>query len=84
MTRCWRDCALKSPPKKRLKADRRRTFTLSMQTLNTLLAQGTKTELSYMSADGQAAALALEAELLADAHAGVDLRIRLIGAAVSQ
>ncbi len=52
--------------------------------MNTLLALGMMTELSYMSADDQAAALALEAELLADAHAGVDLRIRLVGAAVSQ
>ncbi len=54
-----------------------------MQTLNTLLALGTMTELSYMPTDAQAAALALETALLADAAAGVDLRIRLISAAVS-
>ncbi len=44
---------------------------------------GLSTELDYegdfvMSADEQAAARALEAELIADAQAGVDLRIRLI------
>ncbi len=55
-----------------------------MQTLNTLLALGTMTELSYMSTDAQAAAITLETALLADAAAGVDLRIRLVGAAVSQ
>lgn len=56
-----------------------------MQTLslNQLLAAGLMTELSYMPTDAQEAAAALEAELLADAAAGVDLRIRLVGAAVS-
>lgn len=52
--------------------------------LNQLLAHGLLTELSYMTADEAEAATALEAELIADAQAGVDLRIRLIGAAVSQ
>ncbi len=55
-----------------------------MQTLNTLIALGTMTELSYMTTDAQAAAIALETALLADAAAGVDLRIRLVGVAVSQ
>jgi hypothetical protein len=54
-----------------------------MQTMTNLVAAGLMTELSYMSTDAQATAVALEAELLADAAAGVDLRIRLIGAAVS-
>lgn len=40
-------------------------------------------ELSYMSPDAAAAAVALEQELTLDALCGVDLRIRLIGAAVS-
>jgi hypothetical protein len=52
-------------------------------TLNTLLALGTMTELSYLGTDAQAAAIALETALLADAAAGVDLRIRLVGVAVS-
>lgn len=56
---------------------------LDMQTLNTLVASGLMTELDYMTADQAEAAIALEAELLADAAAGVDLRIRLVGAAVS-
>jgi hypothetical protein len=51
--------------------------------MNTLLAAGHLTELSYMSPDDAARAIALEAELLADAKAGVDLRIRLIGASIS-
>lgn len=52
--------------------------------MNTLIAQGLMTELNYMTAEEAEAAVALEAELLKDAAAGVDLRIRLIGAAVSQ
>jgi hypothetical protein len=51
--------------------------------MNTLVAQGLMTELSYMTTDAAEAAIALETELLADAAAGVDLRIRLIGAAIS-
>jgi hypothetical protein len=51
--------------------------------VNTLLAQGLMTELSYLSTDAQATARALESELLADAAAGVDLRIRLLGQACS-
>lgn len=53
-------------------------------TLNTLVAVGLMTELDYMTADEQARARALEAELVADAKAGVDLRVRLIGEAVSK
>lgn len=53
------------------------------KTLNQLLAHGLLTELDYMTADEAEAATALEAELTADAQAGVDLRIRLVGAAVS-
>jgi hypothetical protein len=46
--------------------------------LGSLFLAGATTELSYMT-DAQAdAARALEAELLADAAAGVDLRIRLV------
>jgi hypothetical protein len=48
------------------------------ETLGSLFLAGATTELSYMT-DAQAdAARALEAELLADAAAGVDLRIRLV------
>jgi hypothetical protein len=50
----------------------------------TLILKGLMTELNYMTADQEAAALALEVELLADADAGVDLRIRLIGVAASK
>jgi hypothetical protein len=51
-------------------------------TMGSLFLAGATTELSYMT-DAQAdAARALEAELLADAAAGVDLRIRLITAAI--
>jgi hypothetical protein len=53
-------------------------------TLNTLVAAGLMTELDYMTSDEAARALALETELVADAKAGVDLRARLIGEAVSQ
>jgi hypothetical protein len=52
--------------------------------MNALLVDGMMTELSYMSNDEKEAALALEAELLADAAAGVDLRIRVIGALISE
>jgi len=55
-----------------------------MNTLNTLLASGLQTELNYLPADDQAAAIALEAALTADAKAGVDLRVRLIATAVSK
>ena len=51
--------------------------------MNTLLIEGLMTELSYMTTDEQADARALEAELIADAEAGVDLRIRLVGRAAS-
>jgi hypothetical protein len=60
----------------------------TMQTLDandTLAARfiaGASTELSYMTADQADAARALETELLADAAAGVDLRIRLITNAI--
>jgi hypothetical protein len=54
-----------------------------MNTLNALLAQGIMTELSYMSDEAAETARALEAELIADAKAGVDLRIRLIALACS-
>lgn len=53
-------------------------------TMNTLVAQGLMTELDYMTADEAEQALALEAELMLDAAAGVDLRVRLIGEAVSK
>ena len=53
-------------------------------TMNTLVAAGLMTELEYMAADEAARALALEAELVADAKAGVDFRVRLIGEAVSK
>lgn len=46
-----------------------------------ILAAG---ELSYMSPDAAMTAAALEAELTLDARAGVDLRVRLVGAAISQ
>lgn len=55
----------------------------STQTMSQLLAAGLLTELAHMTPDAQAEARALEAELLADAAAGVDLRIRLIGRAAS-
>jgi hypothetical protein len=41
-------------------------------------------ELSYMSNEEKEAALAIESELLADAAAGVDLRIRVISALISE
>lgn len=57
------------------------TFILDM---NTLLIEGLMTELTYMTTDEQEAARVLEAELIADAEAGVDLRIRLVGFEVSK
>jgi hypothetical protein len=59
-------------------------FTMDMETLNTLVAQGWMTELNYMTEQAAEAARALEAELLKDAKAGVDVRVRLVGVAVSQ
>ncbi len=56
---------------------------IDTRTLNQLLAAGLLTELSHLDADAAEVARALEAELIADAQAGVDLRIRLIGTAVS-
>lgn len=53
-------------------------------TLNTMVAAGLMTELSYMTADEAERALALETELMLDAKAGVDLRVRLIGWEVSK
>lgn len=52
--------------------------------MTSLLAGGLLSELDYMPADAQVRARQLELALLADAAAGVDLRIRLIGSAVSQ
>jgi hypothetical protein len=52
-------------------------------TLGGLVMQGFAGELSYMSDADAQTALALEIELLADAAAGCDLRVRLIGAACS-
>ncbi len=49
------------------------------ETLGGLMMAGLSTELDYLTTDEQAAARALEAELIADAQAGVDIRIRLIG-----
>lgn len=53
-------------------------------TLGGLVADGLATELDYMTADESERAIALEAELLADAAAGVDLRVRLVGYEVSK
>lgn len=60
---------------------------LTLAANDTLAARylaGRSTELSYMTADQAAAAQDLEAELTLDAQAGVDLRVRLVGRAVSQ
>lgn len=57
---------------------------MTTETLGGLVLQGLASELSYMTTDAADAARALETELLADAAAGVDLRVRLVGAAVSQ
>ena len=54
----------------------------STHTLAGLFLAGASTELSYLTADQADAARALETELLADAAAGVDLRIRLITNAI--
>lgn len=48
------------------------------ETLGCLVFKGLSTELSYLTTDEAEAARTLEAELIADAQAGVDLRIRLI------
>ena len=53
------------------------------RTFGELMADGLGTELSYLTPDAQAAAIALEEELTLDALAGVDLRARLIGRACS-
>lgn len=50
------------------------------ETMGGLVFKGLATELDFMSEAEAAAARALEAELIADAKAGVDLRIRLIAA----
>jgi hypothetical protein len=52
--------------------------------MNALLVAGMFSELSYMSNEEKEAALAIESELLADAAAGVDLRIRVISALISE
>lgn len=56
----------------------------STETLASLFLAGAATELSHMTAEQADTARALETELLADAAAGVDLRIRLIGYEVSK
>lgn len=53
------------------------------ETLGSLFFMGAAIELDYLTPEAADAARALEAELLADAAAGVDLRIRLIGRAAS-
>lgn len=53
------------------------------RTFGALVADGLGTELSYLTPDAQAAAIALEEELTLDALCGVDLRARLIGRACS-
>lgn len=57
------------------------TTTMVNETLGGLVFKGLATELDFMSEAEAQAARELEAELLADAKAGVDLRIRLIAAA---
>lgn len=56
---------------------------MTSDTLGGLVFKGLATELDFMSELDARAARELEAELIADAQAGVDLRIRLIGAACS-
>lgn len=56
---------------------------LTSDTLGGLVFKGLATELDFMTTDEAQAARELEAELIADARASVDLRIRLIGAACS-
>ena len=58
--------------------------TLNAISLNQLLAAGLLEELSYMMTEEAEQAVALEAELMLDAAAGVDLRARLIGFEVSK
>jgi hypothetical protein len=53
------------------------------RTVSQLLAAGALTELAHLDADAQVAARDLEAELILDALAGVDLRARLIARACS-
>lgn len=57
-------------------------LTNTTETLASLFLAGAATELSYMNPAQADAARALETELLADAAAGVDLRIRLITHAI--
>lgn len=52
----------------------------TQETMGGLVFKGLSTELDYLPEAEAAAARALEAELIADAKAGVDLRIRLIAA----
>ena len=56
---------------------------LTSDTLGGLVFKGLASELDFMTGDQAQAARDLEAELIADAQAGVDLRIRLIGVACS-
>lgn len=56
---------------------------VATETLGSLVLVGLTSELSYMTAEQATAARELEVELLADAAAGCDLRVRLIGAACS-
>ena len=53
------------------------------ETMGGLVFAGLATELDFMNEAEAQAARELEAELIADAKAGVDLRIRLVGAACS-
>lgn len=57
----------------------RMNTTQATDTMGGLVFAGLTTELDFMSEAEAQAARELEAELLADAKAGVDLRIRLIG-----
>ncbi len=57
---------------------------MTTETLGGLVLAGLASELDYMTGDAADEARALETELLADAAAGVDLRARLVGTAVSQ
>lgn len=54
------------------------------ETLGSLFFSGAATELDYLTAEQADAARALETELIADAKAGVDLRIRLIAIACGE
>lgn len=55
------------------------TTQATQETMGGLVFAGLATELDFMSEAEAQAARELEAELIADAKAGVDLRIRLIG-----